>query len=80
MISSVVLVVLFAISLPATWSYVLFMKREKSAYLGMRFDFLYFIYVLFAVACIVKHVLIAWNAFRGKPSPETDVVGDGDRA
>ena len=35
-ISSLALVVLFVISLPASWKYVLFMKREKSAYLGMR--------------------------------------------
>jgi len=46
----------------------------------MRFDYLYFIYVIFAVACIVKHAVIAWYALRGKPSPETDVVSDADRA
>ena len=46
------------------------MKREKSAYLGMRFDYLYSIYVIFAVACIVKHVRLAWRAFRGAKSPE----------
>lgn len=79
-ISSVALVVLFIISLPATWNYVLFMKREKSAYLGMRFDYLYFIYVIFAMACIVKHTLMAWSAFRGEPSPEADAVSHGDRA
>src|SRR5439155_12133630 len=33
-ISSLALVVLFLVSLPASWNYVLFMKREKSAYLG----------------------------------------------
>src|SRR5689334_5398735 len=32
-ISSLALVVLFVVSLPASWNYVLFMKREKSAYL-----------------------------------------------
>ena len=79
-ISSVALVVLFIVSLPATWSFVLFMKREKSAYLGMRFDYLYSIYVIFALACIVKHALIAWNALRGKPSPEAEVGSDQDRA
>ena len=78
-ISSVALVVLFIISLPATWNYVLFMKREKSAYLGMRFDFLYSIYVVFALACIVKHAMIAWSAFRGRASPDTNVVSDRDR-
>jgi len=78
-ISSLALVVLFVVSLPASWNYVLFMKREKSAYLGMRFDYLYSIYVIFAVACIVKHVRIAWNAFRGLESPEIDVLEDQDR-
>jgi TRAP-type C4-dicarboxylate transport system permease small subunit len=78
-ISSLALVVLFVVSLPASWNYVLFMKREKSAYLGMRFDYLYSIYVIFAVACIVKHVRIAWNAFRGRKSPEVDALSDAER-
>ena len=55
------------------------MKREKSAYLGMRFDYLYSIYVIFAVACIVKHGWIAWNVFRGRPSTETDVLEESER-
>ena len=78
-ISSVALVILFVVSLPASWNYVLFMKREKSAYLGMRFDYLYSIYIIFSVACIVKHAWIAWNAFRGRGSPEVDVLKDGER-
>jgi C4-dicarboxylate transporter DctQ subunit len=77
--SSLALVLLFVVSLPASWNYVLFMKREKSAYLGMRFDYLYSIYVIFAVACIVKHVWIAWNAFLGRESPEVDAIEDGER-
>ena len=77
-ISSVALVILFAMSLPATWGYVLFMKREKSAYLGMRFDYLYSIYVIFAIAIIVKHLRLAWRAFRGDSIPETQVVETGD--
>jgi len=78
-ISSVALVILFVVSLPASWNYVLFMKREKSAYLGMRFDYLYSIYIIFSVACIVKHAWIAWNVFRGRGSPEVDVLEDGER-
>jgi TRAP-type C4-dicarboxylate transport system permease small subunit len=66
-VSSIALVVLFLISLPGALNYVLFMKREKSAYLGMRFDFLYSIYVIFAVAIIVRHVRLAWRALRGAP-------------
>jgi TRAP-type C4-dicarboxylate transport system permease small subunit len=79
LISSLALVVLFVVSLPASWNYVVFMKREKSAYLGMRFDYLYAIYIIFSVACIVKHVRIAWNAFRGRQSPELDVLDDSER-
>jgi TRAP-type C4-dicarboxylate transport system permease small subunit len=78
-ISSLALVVLLLVSLPASWNYVLFMKRERSAYLGMRFDYLYSIYVIFSLASIVKHVWIAWNAFRGRDSPEVDVLEDGER-
>jgi C4-dicarboxylate transporter, DctQ subunit len=78
-ISSLALVVLFVVSLPASWNYVLFMKREKSAFLGMRFDYLYSIYVIFAVACIVRHGLIAWHAFRGRETPEADVLQDRER-
>ena len=78
-VSGVALIVLFAVSLPATWSYVTFMRREKSAALGMRFDYLYSIYVVFAVVIIVKHCRLVWYALRGRPSPEIDAVEDADR-
>jgi hypothetical protein len=45
----------------------------------MRFDYLYSIYLIFSVACIVKHVRIAWRAFRGRHSPEVDALSDGER-
>ncbi|HVN34139.1 MAG TPA: TRAP transporter small permease [Casimicrobiaceae bacterium] len=78
-VSCAALILMFAVSLPATWSYVIFMKREKSAALGMRFDYLYSIYVIFSVVCILKHARIAWFALRGRASPEVDVVEDADR-
>ena len=64
-VSSVALVVLLAISIPATWRYIAFMKREHSAYLHMRFDILYSIYLVFVVAVIVKHVRLTVLAIRG---------------
>jgi len=73
--SSIAIVVLFVVSLPATWNYVTFMKREHTAYLHMRFDVLYVVYVIFAVAIIVKHVFLAWRAFKGAPS-ETGSMPD----
>jgi TRAP-type C4-dicarboxylate transport system permease small subunit len=73
--SSIAIVVLFALSLPATWNYVTFMKREHTAYLHMRFDFLYAIYLLFALAIIVRHLVLAWRAVKGAP-PDAGSMSD----
>ena len=73
-VSSATLVALLVWSLPGAWKYVTFMKREHSAYLHMRFDLLYSIYLVFAVACIVSHVRLAYRALRPAPSSiEVDV-------
>ncbi len=73
--SSIAIVVLFMISLPATWHYVMFMKREHTAYLHMRFDILYTVYLIFALAVIVRHVRLAWRAIKGAP-PEAGSMSD----
>ena len=74
LVSSLALVVLLVVSLPATWRYVAFMKREHSAYLQMRFDYLYSIYVLFAVVVILRQLRVAWRALRGAPEDDTSSV------
>jgi C4-dicarboxylate transporter DctQ subunit len=61
-----VVVAVFAWSLPAVFDYVTFMKVEKSAYLGIRFDWLYSVYLVFAVAMIVRHAWIVWRAATGR--------------
>ena len=58
------LIVLFGMSLPATWSYISFMKVEKSSYLNIRMDWLYSIYLLFAVAVIVRSAIELLRALR----------------
>jgi TRAP-type C4-dicarboxylate transport system permease small subunit len=73
--SSIAIVLLFLVSLPASWNYVTFMKREHTAYLHMRFDLLYAVYVIFAVAIILKHVGLAWRAIKGAP-PEAGNMSD----
>jgi TRAP-type C4-dicarboxylate transport system permease small subunit len=73
-IGSIGIIVLFAISLPATWSYVSFMKVEKSSYLKIPMDYVYSIYMLFAVAVIVRSLLTLVRAVRGEPSPSGAVV------
>lgn len=53
-IAAISLIVLFGMSLPASYAYVTFMKVEKSSYLGIRMDILYSIYLVFAVAVIAR--------------------------
>jgi TRAP-type C4-dicarboxylate transport system permease small subunit len=79
-VTAVALIVLLAWSLPATWKYVTFMKREHSAYLHMRFDLLYSIYLVFAVACIVTHARLAYRALRPADEGELESTpaGPGD--
>jgi TRAP-type C4-dicarboxylate transport system permease small subunit len=61
-----VVVGVFGWSLPAVYDYVTFMKVERSAYLGLRFDWLYSVYLVFAVAMIIRHAWIVWRAVAGR--------------
>ena len=64
------IVSLYGISFPATVEYVRFMKVEATSYLDIRFDYLYSIYLFFAVAIIVRYVWILWELIRGKETKE----------
>ena len=66
-ITGIAAVVLFAVALPAVVSYVSFLKVERSAYLGIRLDYLYAIYVAFSVAAVVRYAALTWRAIRGHP-------------
>jgi TRAP-type C4-dicarboxylate transport system permease small subunit len=63
--AAVALVVLFAVSLPAVVDYILFMRVQRTAYLHIRFDWLFSIYILFAVAAIVRYLWLGWRALKG---------------
>ncbi len=69
-VSGTILVVLYAVALPASWNYVAFMKVERSAYLHVPMNWLYSIYILFAVGCIVRYGWLVWSAVRGKDAAE----------
>jgi TRAP-type C4-dicarboxylate transport system permease small subunit len=75
-VTSIAIVVLLLISLPATWRYVAFMKREHSAYLRVPFSYLYSIYVAFLLAVALRHVLLLLRAVRRlrAPTPPTVVA------
>jgi TRAP-type C4-dicarboxylate transport system permease small subunit len=71
-VTAAAIVVLYCASLPATFSYVTFMKVEKTAYLKIRFDWLFSIYLLFAVAIVVRYLWILSHLLRGKEPEEAD--------
>jgi TRAP-type C4-dicarboxylate transport system permease small subunit len=72
LLSGVAIVALYALSLPATLDYVRFMKVERTAYLKIRFDYLFSIYVLFVGAVIVRYLWILSRLLRGKDPAGAD--------
>jgi len=66
------LVMLYAISLPGAWSYVSFMKVERSAYLRVPLNWLYSIYVIFLVACILRYCWIVIAALKTSVASDVD--------
>lgn len=77
-ITGLALVLMYAISLPAAYSYVSFMKVEHSAYLRVPLNWMYSVFIIFAVACIVRYLWLMWRAFRGDASPTTNPAELGD--
>ncbi|MBP1852963.1 TRAP transporter small permease [Rhizobium halophytocola] len=71
-LTSIALVVFFGISFPAVVEYVSFMKVESTAYMKIRFDYLYSIYVVFAAAMIVRYLWLGIQAIRGGEAEEPD--------
>jgi TRAP-type C4-dicarboxylate transport system permease small subunit len=70
-VTGIAILALYAGSLPATIDYVQFMKVERTAYLKIRFDWLYSIYIVFAVAVIVRYIWILSQLLRGKDTADT---------
>ena len=70
-VAALAVVVLFGMSIPASWSYVTFMKVEKSSYLHIRMDWMYSIYMVFAVAVILRSLRQLGRLFRAPP-PASD--------
>ncbi len=77
LMTATALVALYGISLPAVVDYVAFMRVEKTAYMKIRFDWLYSIYVLFAVATIVRYIWLAADALRGRAPTAFDPTKAG---
>ncbi len=74
-IGSIALLILYILSLPAAIDYVTFMKVQSTAYMKIRFDYLFSIYVIFAVAIIIRYLWLLWSAIMGLGSDESDASG-----
>jgi TRAP-type C4-dicarboxylate transport system permease small subunit len=71
-VTGLAIVGLYAASLPATLDYVRFMKVERTAYLKIRFDHLFSIYVLFVAAVIVRYLWLLSRWLRGQDPGGSD--------
>jgi len=75
LISVIAIVLAFAISLPANIDFVTFMRIERSGSLGIRLDYIFCVYVIFAVAILVRYGLYTVRIARGA---DPDVVMSED--
>ena len=73
-IASAALVVAYGAAFPASYDYVTFMKVEKSAYLGIRLDWLFSIYLVFMAAAIVRHLWLGWAALSAREQAPPDAT------
>lgn len=73
---------LFLLSLPAVYDYVTFMRVQRTAYLRIRYDWLYSIYVVFAVAVIFRYLWLGARAVMGHDPlvPDVDETSEPPKA
>jgi C4-dicarboxylate transporter, DctQ subunit len=77
LVSATALVTLYAVSFPAVLDYVTFMRVESTAYLDIRFDWLFSIYLVFVVAVIARYLWLSWRALRGAALDAADPIRTG---
>lgn len=70
-ISAVALIGLYGFSFPAVFDYVTFMKVQSTAYLKIRFDWLFSIYIVFVIAIMARYLWLVWRALMGSDTDET---------
>jgi TRAP-type C4-dicarboxylate transport system permease small subunit len=70
--SAAALIALYGYSFPAVFDYVTFMKVQKTAYLKIRFDWLFSIYVIFVIAVLARYLWLGCQALKGEEPEELD--------
>jgi C4-dicarboxylate transporter DctQ subunit len=71
-VSATVLIGIYVYSFPAVLDYVTFMKVQSTAYLKIRFDLLFSIYLVFVIAVVVRYLWLAWRALTDPASEDFD--------
>jgi C4-dicarboxylate transporter DctQ subunit len=77
LISAASMIFLYAVSFPAVFDYVSFMKVESTAYLKLRFDWVFSIYVVFVIAIIIRYLWLSWQVLLGSAPEEFDPTKAG---
>ena len=75
--AALAVVVLYTAALPAMADYVAFMRVERTAYMKLPFSLVYAIYLLFAVAAIVRYLWLGFRAIRGDGEGSANRSGSG---
>lgn len=65
LLSAVALAVGFAASMPATWDFITFKKIRSTDIIGIRFDYVFSVYLIFLVAVIAHYLTRCWRLIRG---------------
>ncbi|MEP3279003.1 MAG: TRAP transporter small permease subunit [Stappiaceae bacterium] len=66
LIAAIAIAGAFLTSLPATYDFISFMQIEKSSVLGIRLDYVFSVYLIFAIAIIVRYGARIVAIFTGK--------------
>ena len=69
---AIAIVALYVVSLPAAYSYVTFMKVERSSYLKIPMNWVFSIFLFFVVAVVVRYLWLLWDLLRGKEPEAAD--------
>ena len=56
----------FIWSMPAVYDYVTFMEIERTAFIRIRFDYVFSVYLAFAAAVVVRSLRSVWRAVVGR--------------
>ena len=68
---------IFLYTLPASWDYIDFMMRERTAYIRVPFFWVFIIYIPFAISVAVRGLMTAWAGIRGTgPTFDTETSAE----